>query len=171
MPPSSRHVTRHTAPPLPSRIPNKSEHTGKKEETRAKSSAYKFAEMRAPSTSFLHQLLRDRGECLLYFAQHHRKIQLQHRFLRIEHHIHRSRAIKYCAPHAYGFPKPPLDPIPFDRTAQQSSHREPDPRPFPRRAYPWRSSHRSFSLRPPQIKHGHVRGKLTSPLFVNTLEV
>ena len=128
--PSRHHAAaqrRHTARPLPSRIPSKSAHSGTRAEAPAKSTAYKVAASRARRTSFFRQLLCDRVKCPPHFFEHHGKFQSQHRLFRIDHHIHRA-AFKRRTPQPHRFAQPPLDPVALDRAAQHASHREPDAR-------------------------------------------
>src|SRR6202521_5532895 len=167
-PRSPRRATRHTAPPLPSRIPNTSAHSGTTAETTAKSTVCKAEAARARETSFLclHQLLRNHIHGPAHFFEHHRKFERQHRLLRIDHHINRARTLQHRTPEPHRFAQPPLDPVPLHRAAQHLAHCEPDARTFLRY-----SALRRTALRLPQIKHRHVRGKMPPPLLVHALEV
>src|SRR6266536_874237 len=153
-PPSPRRATPHTAPPLPSHTPNRWERSGKKEEKQATPTAYNPVTSRARETSFLYQLLRDQVKGPADFFHHHRELHRQHGLLRIDDHIH--RALQRRSPEPHRFAQPPLDPVPLDRASEHAPHRKPDARP---------------ALRLPQIKHGHVGGKVPSPLLVHALEV
>src|ERR1035437_7860051 len=63
-------------------------------ETLAKSTVCKAAIAPAGQTSFLHQFLCDRVQRPSHFFEHHGKLQFQYRLLRIDHHVHRARALE-----------------------------------------------------------------------------
>src|ERR1019366_2343700 len=137
-------------------------------ETLAKSTVCKAATAPAGQTSFLHQFLCDRIQRPSHFFEHHRKLQFQHRLLRIDyyidaHHIYRAleRKLQRRPPQPHRFPQPPLHPVPLYRAAQHAAPRDPTAQPLPR-----------YSARPPpQKKHGHVRRKVPPSLLVHELEI
>src|ERR1700690_2109701 len=174
---SFRRATRRNNPRLPKRIPNNSAHSGTTEETREKSSACKVATGPARETSFLQfsssirpQLFRDRIKRPSYVFVQHRKFQLQHRLLRIDHDVQRIQTFDRLAPQPNRFAKAPLDPVSLDRAAEHAPHREAHANDF--LCFDLgRATNRNRGIQAPQIKHRHMRGKLTPPLLVYAFEI
>src|SRR5581483_2160440 len=106
------------------------------------------------ASSRLCQLMLKRFECLCHFRLQLHKFHVEHGLLRIDHHIHRQRNVPL---QANRFPEPPLDSVTVDRAAQHPAHCE--------------THARTLAFCTPQVKHGHVRGKLPASLLVNSLKV
>src|SRR5258706_9137436 len=155
-PPGVRRATLQIARRLPARTRSRSERSGTKVEKTGRPSACKSAESTVPATSFLflRYLSGDRFEGPAYFLEQDRKLNFQDRFLRIDHHVHCAFQNRPMLPDC--FPQTPLDAIAFDCASENASDGE---------------SSACAPLRLPQIKNGHVRGKVTASLLVDALEV
>jgi hypothetical protein len=131
-PPSTPRSPRRGGRPLPSRIPSKSAHSGKMAETTAKSSACNRASSaRAHSlrfhlfTIFLRDLTSSASWLALQLLRAPPKIPREHRLLWIDHHID-GGALKRRPPQPHRFAQAALDPVPFDRSAEDATHGETD---------------------------------------------
>ncbi len=85
------------------------------------------------------------------------ELGIQDRLLRIHHHIHRQIRL-HCQ--ANGLAQPALYAVPLDRAAKNFPYREANAQAL-----------RSFLALAMQIKHSHVRRKMSPSLLINSLEI
>jgi len=108
---------------------------------------------------FFRELARNHFESACYFLEQDRKLNLEHRFLGIDHYIDRPRQNRTTLPD--GIAHPPFDPIPLNGSPKHASNRESGPG----------DTLIAGAFRLPQVKNCDVRGKMSATLFVDAFEV
>ena len=101
------------------------------------------------------QLLRDHLKGAADLAQQVRKFSRTQRFLWIDDHIRGYSGNGTSKPNR--LPQTPFHPIAVHRSSQNA-------------AYGITNS-QLFSLRPPQVKHGHMGGEMAASLLVDSLKI
>jgi len=158
------------APLLPSRIPNSSEHSGRPEETWARSSAYIRAAALSPAFGqyrswFTESLAVPRRRLLdrfFNYAKRHTdltlqlgKVRLEGGFLWVDDHVHRNNHLRCLQTDR--FPQAAFHSIALYRSAQNFPHTKTKPG--------------CIALGSQQVKQCHMRGEVALAPLVHPLEV
>src|SRR5215469_9863310 len=139
-------------PPPRRRTPSKWEHSGTRREAAAKSGSCRTSAALEPRISFWPSLLDD-GKKIFDFGIEPRKLHLQHRLARMQHHVYWTLQTSQSPPH--GRTQPPADPIAFHCSTQRLAHGKPDAR-----------TSIIFAI---AVKHSQVPRKMLPSLLIDRL--
>jgi hypothetical protein len=112
---------------------------------------------------FFRELAGNHFESACYFIEQNRELNLEHRFLGVDHYIDRPLQNRTTLPD--GVPHPALDAIPLNSSPKYSSNRESGP------GDTLGDTLIASAFRLPQIKYCDVSGKVSATLFVDAFEV